>query len=47
MTLNDYTVSKDNEIGKLVKYGYEYNSGNNPNFLNINQINKINKLIFK
>ena len=47
LRLKDYIVSKDKQKGKLVKYGFEYSSETNKNFLNINQIKKINKIILK
>lgn len=43
----DYLKSKENERGKIVKSGFEYNSGNNKNFLNLKQISNINKSILK
>tara|TARA_Y100000590_G_C15639110_1_gene984231 strand:- start:1112 stop:1525 length:414 start_codon:yes stop_codon:yes gene_type:complete len=47
LKLKDYLNSKKNEKGKLVKPGFEYNSGNNKNFLNLRQISNINKSILK
>lgn len=43
LKLKDYMISKDNKKGKLVPEGFEYNSGNNPNFLNVYDIKKINQ----
>ena len=39
----DYTVNQISEEGVEVPQGYEYNSGNNPQFLSVNQINIFNK----
>lgn len=39
-----YKKNKLNEIGKLVAPNFEYNSGSNKVFLNINQIKELNKL---
>ncbi len=47
MKLEDYIISKDREKGKIVKPGYEYNSGNNPEFLSVKEIKEINKLVIK
>lgn len=47
MKLEDYIISKDREKGKIVKPGYEYNSGNNPEFLSIKEIKEINKLVIR
>ena len=44
---NNYLVNNIKEQGKLVKAGFEYNSYNNPKFLSINQILKINNEIDK
>lgn len=38
----DYTVNKLNEEGKAVPEGFEYNSGTNPHFLTIEELNKYN-----
>jgi len=35
---NDYTKNLLGEIGKPVKQGFEYHSGNNPHFLSISEI---------
>ena len=45
LKLEDYLISKDNKKGKLVQEGFEYNSGNNDNFLNIKDIEKINQKV--
>ena len=42
---NNYLKSKENEKGKFVKPGFEYNSGNNKKYLNIKQISNINRSI--
>jgi UDP-N-acetylglucosamine 4,6-dehydratase len=47
MKFEDYITSKDREKGKIVKPGYEYNSGNNPEFLSVKEIKKINKLVLR
>ena len=38
----DYTVNKLGEKGSAVKQGFEYNSGTNDKFLNIDEINSFN-----
>jgi len=40
--LVDFTVSKLGEIGKPVEQGFEYHSGRNPHFLNIDEITAFN-----
>ena len=47
MKFEDYITSKDREKGKIVKPCYEYNSGNNPEFLSVKEIKKINKLVLR
>ncbi len=42
--VNDYTKNKNGEKGEFVEQGFEYNSGNNPEFLGIDEIIKINNL---
>ncbi len=44
---NKYLINNKKEKGKLVKNGFEYNSFNNPKFLTVNQIKKLNKEIEK
>ena len=39
---NDYAVNKLGERGKAVPQGFEYNSGKNPRFLDIEEIRKFN-----
>jgi UDP-N-acetylglucosamine 4,6-dehydratase len=39
---NDYAVNKLGERGKTVPQGFEYNSGKNPRFLDIEEIRKFN-----
>jgi len=41
---NDFTINKLQEKGKLVEHGYEYNSKNNPHFLNKDELLTLNKL---
>ena len=41
----DYLVNNKKEKGKLVKENFEYNSGNNDNFLKVNEIRKYLKTI--
>ena len=43
-TKKDYKKNKLNEVGKPVKLDFEYNSGTNKKFLNVNEIRKINLL---
>jgi len=38
----DYSLNKIGEIGKEVTSGFEYSSGNNPHFLNVSEIRKLN-----
>lgn len=40
----DYTCNGLAEVGKSVQQGYEYHSGNNPDFLDIQQIRDFDKL---
>jgi UDP-N-acetylglucosamine 4,6-dehydratase len=40
---NDYTINKLGEHGQLVKQGFEYNSGKNPQFLSVTEILDYNK----
>ena len=42
---NGYTENSLGEKGKPVEQGFEYNSGNNPHFLNIEEIIQYNKLV--
>ena len=39
--LENFSKNRLNERGKPVSLNFEYNSGNNPNFLSVNQIKKI------
>ncbi|NNF51526.1 MAG: UDP-N-acetylglucosamine 4,6-dehydratase (inverting) [Gammaproteobacteria bacterium] len=39
----DYTSNRANERGKFVEQGFEYNSGDNPVFLNIEEIVRFNE----
>ena len=39
---NKYLKNKQGEIGKFVENDFEYNSGTNENFLNVNEIKKLN-----
>ena len=41
----NYKINKLKEKGKNVKYGFEYSSSSNKNFLTIKQLKKINKEI--
>ena len=41
----DYSLNRLNEKGVPVAQGFSYNSGNNPNFMNIDEIKKINEEI--
>tara|TARA_Y100000591_G_C21847510_1_gene709539 strand:+ start:1513 stop:2523 length:1011 start_codon:yes stop_codon:yes gene_type:complete len=45
LNVDSYLKSKENEKGKFVKIGFEYNSGDNKKFLNVKQISNINKSI--
>lgn len=38
----DYTRNAQGEIGEPVAQGFEYNSGNNPSFLSVDEINAVN-----
>ena len=38
----DYTMNRLSEKGTAVEQGFEYNSGNNPHFLNPEEINDFN-----
>ncbi|GGP45007.1 UDP-N-acetylglucosamine 4,6-dehydratase (inverting) [Shewanella saliphila] len=40
---NDYSTNNLGEVGKLVEQGFEYHSGNNPNFLTTGQIRKLDE----
>lgn len=40
----DYAINKIGEKGKLVPQGFEYNSGNNPHFLSVEEIREFNRL---
>ncbi len=40
---NDYYTNNLSEVGKLVSQGFEYNSGSNPEFLNVEQIMKLDE----
>lgn len=40
----DYSSNRLNEMGKPVEQGFEYNSGRNPHFLTIDEINHFNNL---
>lgn len=40
----DYSTNALGESGNLVEQGYEYNSGNNPHFLDIEEIRKFNEI---
>ena len=42
---NDFFTNSLKEVGKKVKYYFEYNSGSNSHFLNIDEIKKINDTI--
>ena len=39
----DVVVNAEGEEGALVSRGFEYNSGNNPVFLTVDEIRKMNK----
>jgi UDP-N-acetylglucosamine 4,6-dehydratase/5-epimerase len=41
---NDFTLNALNEKGKLVDQGFEYHSGLNPNFLNLEEIKSYNNM---
>lgn len=41
---NDFTTNNLGEKGKLVPQGFEYNSGTNPHFLDVEEIVKFNEL---
>ena len=41
---NDFTLNALNEKGKLVDQGFEYHSGLNPNFLNLDEIKSYNNM---
>ena len=41
---NDFTLNALNEKGKLVDQGFEYHSGLNPNFLNLDEIRSYNNM---
>jgi UDP-N-acetylglucosamine 4,6-dehydratase len=40
----DFTTNKLGETGRPVEQGFEYNSGRNPHFLTIDEINRINTI---
>lgn len=40
----DFTVNKLDEQGRPVPFGFEYNSGDNPHFLTVNEINQFNTI---
>lgn len=40
----DYTINPLKEKGIPVKQGFEYNSGNNPNFLTVEQLRRMNEV---
>ncbi|WP_076410827.1 UDP-N-acetylglucosamine 4,6-dehydratase (inverting) [Shewanella sp. UCD-KL12] len=40
---NDYSTNKLGETGRLVKPGFEYHSGNNPQFLSVEQIKQLDE----
>jgi UDP-N-acetylglucosamine 4,6-dehydratase len=42
---NDYAVNRLGERGKTVPQGFEYNSGKNPRFLDIEEIRKFNSQV--
>jgi len=42
---HDYTNNENGDIGKFVQQGFEYSSGNNPHFLNREEILAYNKKI--
>ena len=44
---NDFTVNNLGENGKLVTEGFEYDSNNNPDFLSVEQIVKLNELVMQ
>lgn len=39
---NSFTINLEGEEGRLVQKGFEYNSGNNPIFLSVEEIRKMN-----
>lgn len=41
---NEFFCNTLNEIGKPVEHGFEYNSGDNPHFLTVEQIREVNHL---
>jgi UDP-N-acetylglucosamine 4,6-dehydratase/5-epimerase len=41
---NDFTVNRRGERGQPVEQGFEYNSGKNPTFLNIDEILEFNRM---
>ena len=41
-SINKYLKNKQGEIGKFVENDFEYNSGTNEKFLNVNEIKKLN-----
>ena len=44
---NDFSTNKLGEISNLVEQGFEYNSGNNEHFLNIEEIASMNERVKK
>lgn len=40
----DYAVNNLGEKGQLVPQGFEYNSGNNPHFLNVEEVREFNRM---
>jgi len=42
----DYSVNRLEEEGQLVAQGFEYNSGSNSRFLNIDEIKELNKMAY-
>ena len=42
----NYKISKIGEKGKFVESGFEYNSENNPNFLSLKEIKKLDVTSF-
>lgn len=40
----DFTINGLDEMGKSVEQGFEYNSGNNPNFLTVDEIKYFNQI---
>jgi UDP-N-acetylglucosamine 4,6-dehydratase len=40
---NDFNINQLNEIGESVAQGFEYNSGSNPHFLNVEELSQFNQ----